>query len=69
MVSWMDRPKNVEPRSKEVYSQRALDLHLSSLVVDTHADSSYTLSSSGSIFLSLSEVYPSLPTMRRGRSS
>ena len=39
MVSWMDQPKNVEPRVKEVYSQQALDLHNSSLVVDTHADS------------------------------
>ncbi len=39
MVSWMDQPKNVEPRSKESYSKAALDLHFSSLVVDTHADS------------------------------
>ena len=38
MVSWMEDPKIVVPRSKEVYSQRALDLHFSSLVVDTHAD-------------------------------
>ena len=39
MVSWMDHPKNVEPRSKPDYSKAALDLHNSSLVVDTHADS------------------------------
>ncbi len=38
MVSWMDDPKNVVPRSKDIYSKRALDLHFSSLVVDTHAD-------------------------------
>ena len=38
MVSWMDHPKQIVPRSKEVYSQRARDLHFSSLVVDTHAD-------------------------------
>ena len=34
MVSWMDQPKNEEPRKKETYSQRAVDLHFSSLVVD-----------------------------------
>ena len=38
MVSWMEDPKIVVPRSKDIYSQRALDLHFSSLVVDTHAD-------------------------------
>ena len=39
MVSWMDQPKNTTPRIKETYSKQAVDLHFSSLVVDTHADS------------------------------